>query len=67
LNRLYQGTASQLAEKVVRAVGRGFIPGMRDAISTGALAPEVWFGGISLEPMPFFSKLFSRAAKACKG
>jgi alpha-glucuronidase len=48
-----QGTTSQPAEKVVRAVGRGFIPGISDAMSTRALAPEVCFWETSLETMPF--------------
>jgi alpha-glucuronidase len=55
-----QGTTSQLAEKAVRtvgrgfrAVGRGFIPGISDAMSTRALAPEVCFSETSLETIPF--------------
>jgi hypothetical protein len=46
---LHKGTASQLAEKLVRAVGRGFIPGIKPIKSTGALTPEVCFSGIPVE------------------
>jgi hypothetical protein len=42
---LYQGTALQLAEKLLRAVGRGFIPGITHAEKSWALAPEVCFIG----------------------
>jgi hypothetical protein len=37
------GSALQAAEKLVRAVGQGFIPGTNAAESTRALAPEVCF------------------------
>jgi aminoglycoside/choline kinase family phosphotransferase len=50
---LYQCTTSQPAEKLNRAVGRGFIPGIRPMESTRALAPEACFSGISPENQPF--------------
>jgi hypothetical protein len=37
---LYQGTTSQLAEKLVRAVGRDFSPGTKPIKPARALAPE---------------------------
>ena len=39
LGPVNKGTASQLAEKLVRAVGRGFIPGINPIKSTRASAP----------------------------
>jgi hypothetical protein len=38
--------ALQAAEGLIRAVGRGFIPGKKPIESTGALAPEVCFLGL---------------------
>jgi len=48
-----RGTASQLAEKLVRAVGRGFIPGIKPIKSTRASAPEVCFRRVSPKTRPF--------------
>jgi hypothetical protein len=45
--------ALQAAEKLNRAVGRGFIPGIKPMESMGALAPEVCFSGILPENQPF--------------
>jgi hypothetical protein len=45
--------ASQSAEKLIRAVGRGFIPGIKTMESAVALATEVCFRGASQEIMPF--------------
>jgi hypothetical protein len=50
----------QAAEILVRAVGRGFIPGISPAESAPALAAEVCFCGLSFRIQDFFSKLFSR-------
>ena len=41
--------ALQAAEKLARAVGRGFIPGLKSIKSTWALAPAVRFSSFSLE------------------
>ena len=38
-----QGTALQLGEKLIRAVGRGFIPGINGAKPSRPLGPEVCF------------------------
>jgi hypothetical protein len=35
--------AEEAAKQLIRAVGRGFIPGIKPAESTRALAPEVHF------------------------
>ncbi len=48
-------TAGKLAEGLVRAVGRGFIPGIKPIKSTEALAPEVCHSGV-------LSKIFSLSA-----
>jgi hypothetical protein len=48
-----QGTTSQAAEKLIRAVGRGFIPGIKTMESAVALATEVCFCGESPEIRPF--------------
>jgi Ca-activated chloride channel family protein len=45
--------ALQAAEKLDWAVGRGFIPGIKSAGSTGALAPEVCPSQCSVEDRPF--------------
>ena len=45
--------ASQSEEKLIRAVGRGFIPGTKTMESAVALATEVCFRGASQEIMPF--------------
>jgi hypothetical protein len=45
--------AEQASEKLIRAVGRGFIPGTKPIKSMRALAPEVRFPGISIETRPF--------------
>jgi hypothetical protein len=42
---------SQTAEKLLRAVGRGFIPGIKPIESTRALAPEE-MPSCSLFPVP---------------
>jgi hypothetical protein len=44
--------AKQDAEKLIRAVGRGFIPGKRVTESMRALAPEVCFSGNSPDVAP---------------
>ena len=48
-----QGTTLQSAEKLIRAVGRGFIPGIKTMESAVALATEVCFCGESPEIWPF--------------
>jgi len=48
-----QGTTLQSAEKLIRAVGRGFIPGIKTMESAVALATEVCFCGESPEIRPF--------------
>src|ERR1017187_5045830 len=53
--------ALQAAEKLNRAVGRGFIPGIKPIESMWALAPEVCFSGLSPEIRPF-----SAAALPCE-
>jgi hypothetical protein len=45
--------ALQAAEKLVRAVGRGFIPGTRLLESMGASAPEACFSSISEKSSSF--------------
>jgi hypothetical protein len=45
--------ALQVAEKLARTVGRGFIPGTKPIKSMRALAPEVRFSNISPEIRPF--------------
>src|ERR1017187_4813972 len=45
--------ALQAAEKLNRAVGRGYIPGIKPIESMWALAPEVCFSGLSPEIRPF--------------
>jgi len=55
--------ALQAAEKPNRAVGRGFIPGIKPMESTRALAPEVCFSGISPENQP--SSAASLAPEGC--
>jgi hypothetical protein len=54
--------ALQAAEKPNRAVGRGFIPGIKPMESMRALAPEGSFSGVSPENQPS-----SAACKACVG
>ena len=51
----------RLRKKLIRAVGRGFIPGKKPIESTWALAPGVRFSGFSPGTKPFFRKLFTRA------
>src|ERR1035441_269618 len=46
------GRALQAAEKLNRAVGRGFIPGIKPIESMWALAPKVCFSGLSPEIRP---------------
>jgi hypothetical protein len=61
-----QGTTSQLAEKVVRAVGRGFIPGIeRCKVNAGFSRCGMLLRNFARNHA-FFSSLFSRAAKASK-
>jgi hypothetical protein len=43
----------RLRKNSCRAVGRGFIPGIRPMESTRALAPEARFSGVSPEKQPF--------------
>jgi hypothetical protein len=45
--------ALQAAEKLIRAVGRGFIPGIKPIKSTWASAPEVCFSGFPGEIRSF--------------
>jgi hypothetical protein len=47
--------AIEAAEKLIRAVGRGFILGIKAMESTGPLAPEVCFSGFLLENQLFFA------------
>jgi hypothetical protein len=56
------GSALQAAEKLVRAVGQGFIPGTKAAESARALAPEVCFLPLLTQNMPF-----SAASLAAEG
>src|SRR5207344_1731375 len=56
--------ASQAAEKLLRAVGRGFIPGMIHALSARALAPEASSSGISLEIRPFSAVSLTPAGRS---
>jgi hypothetical protein len=48
-----KSTALQAAEKLVRAVGPGFIPDITAMESMWALAPEVRFSGNSVNDKPF--------------
>ncbi len=43
----------QVTEKLIRAVGRGFIPGIKQALSIRALAPEECFTVFLLRYSPF--------------
>ena len=45
--------AKQAAEKLIRAVGRGFIPGVSGNKSTGPLGPEVCFSQFPIGTKPF--------------
>jgi len=54
--------ALQAAEKLIRAVGRGFIPGIKPIKSTWASAPEVCFSGF-----PGEIRSFSAACLAPEG
>src|SRR5271166_2402787 len=47
------------AEKLIRAVGRGFIPGIKPTESTRASAPEACFPGNSLACPPFPQSLYT--------
>ena len=59
-----QGTTLQAAEKLLRAVGRDFSPGIRLMESARALAPEVCFLRLPVGDPEFFRILFSRAVGA---
>src|ERR1017187_10255973 len=59
--------ALQAAEKLNRAVGRGFIPGIKPIESMCALAPEVCFSGSSPEIMPFSAASSARTSNSAKG
>jgi hypothetical protein len=48
-----KGHALQLAEKLVRAVGPGFIPDISTIKSSRALASEVCFSGFRSKAGPF--------------
>jgi hypothetical protein len=48
-----KGHTSQAAEKLVRAVGRGFIPGIKSMESAVALATEECFSDFLLGNKPF--------------
>jgi hypothetical protein len=54
---LYQGTTLQAAEKLVQAVGRGFIPGIKPMESAVALATEVCFSDFCLKASLFSQPL----------
>jgi hypothetical protein len=55
-----RGTTSQLAEKLVRAVGRGFIPGIKPIKSTRASALRYAFAEFRPKPGLFRSLLSRR-------
>ena len=63
---LYQGTTLQLAEKLIRAVGRGFYPRHHVHRINAGLQPLRYASRILGRTLDFFSKLFSRAATAAK-
>jgi hypothetical protein len=52
-NATESARALQAAEKLNRAVGRGFIPGKKPTESAWASAPEACFWGFSIDRRPF--------------
>jgi hypothetical protein len=62
--RMLQGL-KQVAEKLLRAVGQGFIPGTKATESTRALAPEVCFSSVWPGFRPFSAACKARRLFCC--